>query len=75
MNGLVQLGLAQQCEVTATFSDNSTQVVTPYVRWKTSDAAVVVVYPGGLAYPSGIGTATITAVLGNVAGSTTLTVH
>ena len=75
MNGLVQLGLTQQCEVTATFSDNSTQVVTPYVRWKTSDAAVVVVYPGGLAYPSGIGTATITAVLGNVAGSTTLTVH
>jgi len=76
MNGSVQLGLTQQLVAVATFSDNTTEVVTPYVRWTTSDPAIVVVYPGGVAYPSGVGTATVNASLfGSAAGATTLTVQ
>ncbi len=75
MNGTAQQGLAQQLTVVATFSDNTTQTVTQYVGWTTSDPGVVVVYPGGLAYPRGSGVATVTANLGGAAGSTTLTVQ
>ncbi len=75
VNGSVQLGLTQQCTVVATFTDNTTLVVTPYVRWTTSNPGIVVVYPGGVAYPSGQGVATITATMAGAAGSTTLTVQ
>jgi hypothetical protein len=75
MNGTVQQGLTQQFTVVATFIDNTTETVTPYVRWTTSNPGVVVVYPGGVAYPSGAGVATVTAALGGVAGNTTLTVQ
>ena len=75
MNGTVQQGLTQQLTVLATFIDNPTEIVTPYVRWTSSDPSVVVVYPGGLAYPRGPGLATVTANIGGAAGSTTLTVH
>ena len=75
MNGTVQQGLTQQFTVVATFIDNTTEIVTPYVRWTTSDPGVVVVYPGGLAYPRGPGVATVTANIGGTVGSTTLTVQ
>jgi hypothetical protein len=75
MNGTVQQGLTQQLTVIATFIDNTTEIVTPYVRWTTSDSGVVVVYGGGLAYPRGPGLATVTANIGGAAGSTTLTVE
>ena len=75
MNGAIQQGLTQQFSVVATFSDNTTAVVTPYVHWTTSDPAVVVVYPGGLGYPVSRGVSTVTASIAGVAGSTTLTVQ
>ena len=75
LNGTVQLGLTQQLSVVVQFSDNTTETVTPYVRWSTSNPAIVVVYPGGLAYPSAAGVATITASIGGAAGSATLTVQ
>ena len=75
MNGTVQQGLTQQFTVVATFIDNTTEIVTPYVRWTTSDPGVVVVYPGGLAYPRAPGVATVTANIGGTAGSATLTVQ
>jgi hypothetical protein len=75
INGTVQQGLTQQFTVVATFIDNTTELVTPYVRWTTSDPSVVVVYPGGLAYPRGPGVATVTASIGGAAGSTTLSVQ
>ena len=74
-NSSVALGLSQQLKVVATFSDSSTEDVTSYVSWTTSNPAIAVVYPGGLAYTSGVGTATVTAQLSGTAGSTTVTVH
>jgi trimeric autotransporter adhesin len=75
LNGTLPLGLTQQLTVVATFTDNTTETVTPYVRWTTSNPGIVVVYPGGLAYPSGTGVATVTASIGGAAGSTSLTVQ
>jgi hypothetical protein len=75
LNGTIQQGLTQQLTAVATFTDNTTEIVTPYVRWTTSNPGIVVVYPGGLAYPSGAGVATITATIGGGAGVTTLTVQ
>lgn len=75
LNGTVQQGLTQQLAVVATFTDNTVEIVSPYVRWTTSDPGVAVVYPGGIAYPSGAGVATLTATIGGAAGFTTLTVN
>ncbi len=75
MNGAVQLGLTQPLTVVATFTDNTTEDVTPYVRWTTSNPGIALVYPGGGAYPSAAGTVTVTASFGGAAGSTTLTVQ
>jgi hypothetical protein len=71
----VSLGLAQPCTATVTFSDTTTQVVTPYVQWTTSNPAIAVVTRAGVAYSTGKGTANITASLGGASGSTTLTVQ
>ena len=71
----MQQGLTQQLAVVATFTDNTTETVTPFVRWSTSNPEVAVVYPGGLAYPTGAGAATLTATIGGAAGFTMLTVQ
>jgi hypothetical protein len=74
-NGAIQLGLTQQFAVEATFSDNASVDVTPYVHWTTSDPTVVVIFPGGIGYPVGRGVATVTVSISGVAGSATLTVQ
>jgi len=68
-------GLTQQLTATLTFGDSTTVDVTPYAAWTTSNPAAVIVYPGGLAYPSGIGISTVTASFDSVQGSTTLTIQ
>jgi len=74
-DGTIAPGTTQKCTAVGTFSDNSTQDLTPYVQWTTSDPDVVIVNPGGVAYPSGIGTATIKASMNGAAGLTTITVQ
>jgi hypothetical protein len=74
-DGAVTLGLAQSCTATVTFSDSTTQIVTPYAQWTTSNPAIAVVTRGGIAYSSGKGTANIAASLGGASGYTTLTVQ
>jgi uncharacterized protein YjdB len=74
-DGAVTLGLAQSCTATVTFSDLTTQIVTPYVQWTTSNPAVAVVTRNGIAYSTGTGTANISASLDGVPGYTTLTVQ
>jgi hypothetical protein len=71
----IALGTTQQLTATGTFTDNTTQDLTPYVQWTTSDPEVAIVIPGGLAYTSGIGTATITASMNGAAGTTTVTIQ
>jgi uncharacterized protein YjdB len=66
-------GTNQQFTATGTFSDGSTQNVTSSVTWSSS-SPVAGVGAGGLASGEGVGTATITAASGTIAGSATLNV-
>jgi trimeric autotransporter adhesin len=74
-DGAVMLGLAQSFTATVTFSDSTTQVVTPYAQWTTSNPAIAVVTRAGIAYSAGKGTANVSANLGGISGYTTLTVQ
>ncbi|MGB9074179.1 MAG: Ig-like domain-containing protein [Terriglobales bacterium] len=56
-NGIVALGIPQQCKVTGLFSDGSQQDVTPSVEWSSLNPDIAIVYPGGLAYTTGKGMA------------------
>jgi len=71
-------GTKQQFAATGTYTDTSTRDVTTAVTWSSSDTTVATISNGsgsnGLATSTGQGTATITAALGAIAGSTGLTV-
>src|SRR5580698_6074397 len=77
-NASIANGTGQQFAATGTYTDNSTQPLTTSVNWSSSDTAVASISnaPGfnGLASSTGQGTATITATLGSISGSTGLTV-
>jgi hypothetical protein len=71
----VPLGVTQQFKATGTFSDTSTADLTSSVSWTSGSPAVATVNAGsGLATVLTVGSAVITATLGSVSGSTTLTV-
>jgi len=74
----ISLGQAQQFTATGTYTDASTKDITTNVTWSTSNALVAVISnnPGsnGLATSSGQGAAAMTATLGTVTQSATLTV-
>ena len=74
-NGTISEGLTQTNSAVLSFSEASTQDVTPYVEWTTSAPGVVVMNSAGVAYTSGKGTATITATYLGSTGSTTVTVQ
>jgi hypothetical protein len=69
----IAAGRSALMTATGVYSDNSTQNLTQ-VTWASSNSAVASVSPGGVATAVGVGTATITATSGGIAGSTTLTV-
>src|SRR6184192_2314009 len=73
-NSTMALGTSKQFTATGTFSDASTQDVTASVLWSSSKATVATINNQGLASSVAIGSATITATLGAVSGSTNLTV-
>lgn len=73
-NPTLNLGTNQQLTATGTFSDGSTQDITPWVSWASSNSQVCVVNSSGFATTSGSGTATITASFTSVSATTTLTV-
>lgn len=76
--GIAQ-GTNQQFTATGTFSDNTTQNLTPTVVWSSSDTAVATISnaagSNGLASSAGTGATTIKAVSGSTSGTTTLTVN
>jgi hypothetical protein len=74
-NPALSLGTNQQMMATGTFSDGSTQDLTQWVSWSSSNNQVCVVNSSGYAISSGIGTATITASFGSVVTTTALTVY
>jgi len=71
-------GTKQQFAATGTYTDTSTHDVTATVTWSSSDTTVATISnasgSNGLASSIGQGTATITAALGAISGSTGLTV-
>jgi uncharacterized protein YjdB len=70
----IAMGSSQQFSATGTFSDNSTQPLL-VASWSSSNPTIAAVDASGLATSTGVGTATITATVNGVSGSTNLTVY
>jgi uncharacterized protein YjdB len=73
-NPSTAIGTTLQFTATGTFSDSSHQDITLSVLWSSGTPAVATINNQGLATGISAGTSTITATLGSVNGSTTLTV-
>ena len=74
-NPFIAVATTQQFTATGTYSDNTTQNLTASVTWSSSNTGVAtIVGSTGLATPVAVGSTTITAALGGISGSTTLTV-
>ena len=73
-NPTVPVNTAQQLAATGTNSDASTCDITDLVTWSSSTIANATVSAGGLVKGVAAGSATITAALGSVTGSTAVTV-
>jgi hypothetical protein len=67
-------GTTQQLTATGTYSDGTTKDITAMVTWTSGTAATATVSAAGLATGVAGGTSVITAAMGTVMGSTTLTV-
>ncbi len=70
----IPLGLTQQFTVAGTFTDSSVQPITTNVTWLSSDPTIASVDQNGLATSLAIGSVTITASVGQLSSSGTLTV-
>ena len=77
-NANIAKGLTSQFTATGTFSDNSTQDITSAATWSSSRGSVASISNAagsyGLATSTGAGSAIITATVGTVSGTKTLTV-
>ena len=73
-NPTVPVNTTQQLSATGTNSDASTCDITDLVTWSSSTIANATVSAGGLVKGVAAGSATITATLGSVTGSTSVTV-
>jgi uncharacterized protein YjdB len=72
--GSIAAGTGDQFFATGTYSDGSTRDLTASVLWGSSDPAVALIDDTGQATGITPGTVTITASIGSVSGSATLTV-
>ncbi|HEX4418104.1 MAG TPA: Ig-like domain-containing protein [Kofleriaceae bacterium] len=70
----VAVGAAKQLTATGVYSDSSTMDLTAQVKWGTSAPGIAVPSFSGVLQGIAAGSATITAKLGTVQGSTTATV-
>jgi len=77
-NPSIALGTTQHFTATGNYSNNTTQNLSTTVTWNSSSAAVAAISnaagSNGLATSVAAGSTTITATLGSISGSTTLTV-
>lgn len=69
------VGSTRQFTATGTYTDDSTQDLSSTVTWASSDTDVATIDSNGLATTLSEGTTTITATLGLISDSTTLTVE
>ncbi len=74
----IALGTVQHFIATGTYSDNSTQDLTIMVTWSSSSTGIATISnaagANGVVTPIAAGSTTITAALGNISKSTTLTI-
>jgi uncharacterized protein YjdB len=70
----IAAGATEQYTATATYSDGSIAVVTSTATWASSSAAVATVNAAGLATAITPGISTVTATVGGVSGTASLTV-
>ena len=77
-DSVISMDITVEFTATGIYSDSSTQDLTQKVTWKSSEDRVASISNAddsrGLATPAGVGSSTIYAILGDVWGSTTLTV-
>jgi hypothetical protein len=67
-------GLSQQFDAVGSYSDTSTHDLTTSANWSTANPAVATINPAGIATAAGEGSTTVSATLGSLQGSTSLTV-
>ncbi len=71
-------GLTAQLTATGTYTDGTTQELTAQASWSSTDAAIAsvssAVSSAGLVSAAGVGQATITAQVGSVSGTASITV-
>ncbi|MGD0567147.1 MAG: choice-of-anchor D domain-containing protein [Candidatus Sulfotelmatobacter sp.] len=70
----IAAGAAQQFVATGHLKNGTLQILTQFVTWSSSQANAATVAAGGIATGVGPGSTNISATLGGIAGSTTLTV-
>ena len=70
----IAAGSTLQFAATGHFRNGSTENLTSSVTWNSSATGIATIAPGGLATGASAGTATISAALGTISGSTTLSV-
>ena len=77
-DAVIAMEVSWEFTASGIFSDNSVQDLTQQVTWSSSDTCVATISNAddsrGLATPAGFGSTTVSATLGGVRGSTTLTV-
>lgn len=80
-NPSITIGTSQQFAATGIFSatgvllaDTTTQDITTRVTWNSSNTGMATIDSAGLVTATAVGSTTITAVLGNISGTGTLTV-
>jgi len=73
-NPSIAVGATEQFTATGTYNGGSTQNLTSTVTWGSSAPGVATIATGGLAKGVKAGASTISATLGSITGSTTLTV-
>lgn len=71
----IALNGVQDFKATGTYSDGTTQVLTELVTWTSSNVQTAIISQFGVATPIAAGTSTITAQMGSVSATTTLTVQ
>ncbi|MBZ5660224.1 MAG: choice-of-anchor D domain-containing protein [Acidobacteriia bacterium] len=74
-NPSIAKGATQQFIATGTYSDSSTQVLTGFATWNSTNTAAATIVDGGLATGVAAGNTTIQATYNSITGSTVLTVN
>jgi len=70
----IVIGATQQFTATGGYSDGANQDLTATANWSSSDVAVATIDAAGFATSAGQGSSTITATVGGISGTATLTV-